>query len=176
MYNPTNKQTNSVARVCERTILTERQPLVGEVSANFWGRGVSRSQRGGYPTAVISVLWTGAATFSFKKLLNCTHEAEWTPFQTNYSSENLVAPEMGPGAFESVARNSDHYTTEAVGTKEGKIPTAPPTGGGQATSSDDKRDCGDLVTAAISGLPVCPRPLFKGRKNRQDRFSSHLGD
>jgi hypothetical protein len=24
--------------------------------------------------------------------LNCTHEAEWTPFQTDYLSENLVAP------------------------------------------------------------------------------------
>jgi hypothetical protein len=32
------------------------------------------------------------------KLLSCTHEAEWTPFQTHYFSENLVAPgiESGP--------------------------------------------------------------------------------
>jgi hypothetical protein len=31
-------------------------------------------------------------------LLNCNHEAEWTPFQTHYFSENLVAPgiELGP--------------------------------------------------------------------------------
>jgi hypothetical protein len=29
------KQTNSVTRVSERTIPTERPPLVGEVSANF---------------------------------------------------------------------------------------------------------------------------------------------
>jgi hypothetical protein len=35
---------------------------------------------------------TGAATFSNKLLLNCAHEAEWTPFQTQYFSENLVAP------------------------------------------------------------------------------------
>jgi hypothetical protein len=28
-----------------RTILTERQPLVGEVTANFSGKGVSRGQR-----------------------------------------------------------------------------------------------------------------------------------
>jgi hypothetical protein len=27
---------------------------------------------------------------SFKYLLSCTHEAEWTPFQTHYFSENLV--------------------------------------------------------------------------------------
>jgi hypothetical protein len=41
---------------------------------------------------VISVFLTGAATFSFKYLLSCTHEAEWTPFQTHHISENLVAP------------------------------------------------------------------------------------
>jgi hypothetical protein len=33
----TNKQTNSVALVRERTIPTERTPPVGEVSANFCG-------------------------------------------------------------------------------------------------------------------------------------------
>jgi hypothetical protein len=29
---------------------------------------------------------------------NCTHEAEWTLFQTDYFSDNLVAPgiELGP--------------------------------------------------------------------------------
>jgi hypothetical protein len=27
-----------------------------------------------------------------ESLLSCTHEAEWTPFQTHYFSENLVAP------------------------------------------------------------------------------------
>jgi hypothetical protein len=35
---------------------------------------------------------TGAATFPFKQLLSYPHEAEWTPFQTHYFSENLVAP------------------------------------------------------------------------------------
>jgi hypothetical protein len=33
----TNKQTNSMVRVRERTIPTERPPLVGEVIANFCG-------------------------------------------------------------------------------------------------------------------------------------------
>jgi hypothetical protein len=55
----------------------------------FADRGVSLSQRGGSPTAVISDFYTGAATFSFMQLLNCTHEAE---FQTHYLSESLVAP------------------------------------------------------------------------------------
>jgi hypothetical protein len=41
----------------------------------------------------------------------CTHEAEWTPFQTHYFSENLVAPGIEPGTSGSVARNSGHYTT-----------------------------------------------------------------
>jgi hypothetical protein len=34
--------------------------------------------------------------FSIKQLLSCTHEAEWTPFQTNYFAENLVEIEPGP--------------------------------------------------------------------------------
>jgi hypothetical protein len=41
-------------------------PLVCEVTAYFADRGVSRSQRGGSATAVISVFWTADATFSFK--------------------------------------------------------------------------------------------------------------
>jgi hypothetical protein len=61
---------------------------------------VSRSQRGGSLAAVISVLYTGAATFYFKQLLNCTHEAEWTPFQTHYFSENLVVPEIEAGPLD----------------------------------------------------------------------------
>jgi hypothetical protein len=44
--------------------------------------------------------------FPSKQLLNRTHEAEWTPFQTHYFSENLVAPVIEPGT--SVDRNSDH--------------------------------------------------------------------
>jgi hypothetical protein len=36
-YSMFKNETNSVALVCERTILTKRPPLVGEVSANFCG-------------------------------------------------------------------------------------------------------------------------------------------
>jgi hypothetical protein len=35
--------------------------------------------------------------FFFQAALNCTHEAEQTPFQTHYS-ENLVAPGIEPGS------------------------------------------------------------------------------
>jgi hypothetical protein len=36
-----------MALVCERTIPTERRPLVGEVNANFCGKTVSRGQHDG---------------------------------------------------------------------------------------------------------------------------------
>jgi hypothetical protein len=39
-------------------------------------------------------------TFSSKQLFNCTHEAEWTPFQTHYFSENLAAPGIDPGPLD----------------------------------------------------------------------------
>ena len=45
----------SVALVRERTIPTERPPPVGEVSATFAGRGVSRGQRNGSPRPLNSV-------------------------------------------------------------------------------------------------------------------------
>jgi hypothetical protein len=42
--------------------------------------------------------------FFIKELLSCTHEAEWTPFQTHYlfsslffPPENLVVPGIEPG-------------------------------------------------------------------------------
>jgi hypothetical protein len=35
--------------------------------------------------------------FFFQVALNCTHEAERTPFQTPYFSENLVVPRIEPG-------------------------------------------------------------------------------
>jgi hypothetical protein len=41
-------------------------------------------------------------------------EAGWILLQTHYFSEYLVAPGIKPGTSGSVARNSDHWTTEAV--------------------------------------------------------------
>jgi hypothetical protein len=49
---------------------------------------------------IFSAFGTGAATLSLKQLLSCTHEAEWTPFQTHYFSENLVAPGIEPGLLD----------------------------------------------------------------------------
>jgi hypothetical protein len=48
------------------------------------------------PMAIFLIFSTRAATFSSKQLLRCTHEAEWTLFQTHYFSENLVTPKIEP--------------------------------------------------------------------------------
>jgi hypothetical protein len=45
--------------------------------------------------------------YFFQVAPNFTHEAECTPFQTHYFSENLVAPGIEPGTSGSVAKNSD---------------------------------------------------------------------
>jgi hypothetical protein len=59
-----------------------------------------RGQRDGSLTAVFLDFWTATATFSSKQLLNCTHVAEWTLFQTHYFSENVVAPRIEPGPLD----------------------------------------------------------------------------
>jgi hypothetical protein len=38
--------------------------------------------------------------YFFQVAPHCNHEAEWTPFQTHYFSENLVAPEIEPGPLD----------------------------------------------------------------------------
>jgi hypothetical protein len=80
----------------KRTIPTERPPLVSKASVSFCGWRVSRGQRNESLRPLISVFKTEAATFPIKELLNYPHEAEWTPFQTHYFSENLVAPGIEP--------------------------------------------------------------------------------
>jgi hypothetical protein len=47
---------NSVAWVRERTSPTERPPLGGEVSANFWEYRVSRGQHNGSPLRILGFL------------------------------------------------------------------------------------------------------------------------
>jgi hypothetical protein len=56
----------TVALVRKRAILTERSPLVGEVSANFSGYRVSRSQRNGSRRPLISVVYTRSRYFSIQ--------------------------------------------------------------------------------------------------------------
>jgi len=52
-----------VALVRERTIPTERTPPVAKLVPTFADGGVSRGQRNGSPRPLISVFWTGVATF-----------------------------------------------------------------------------------------------------------------
>jgi hypothetical protein len=81
-----------MAWVRERTIPTERLQFVGEVSANVWGQRVLRGQRDGSPTAVFSIFLDRTRYFPFQVALQLYSEAEWSPFQTLYFSENLVLP------------------------------------------------------------------------------------
>jgi hypothetical protein len=52
----TKKKLNSVAFVRKKTIPTEPPPLVGVVSANFWGQRVLHGQRNEFPWPLIAVL------------------------------------------------------------------------------------------------------------------------
>jgi hypothetical protein len=105
---------NFVALVRERTISTERPPLVREVSANFCGeRSVAQSAR----------------RITYGRYLGFLDRIHYFFFQVapQLYSRGSVNPVPGPllrkfgsagnrtRTSGSVARNSDHYTTEAVG-------------------------------------------------------------
>jgi hypothetical protein len=85
-----------VALVQERTIPTERPPFIGEFSANFCEyrgcRVVITAESYGRNLRFLDQ----SCYFFFQIALNCTHEAEWTPFQTHYFSGNLVVPGIEP--------------------------------------------------------------------------------
>jgi hypothetical protein len=65
------------------------------------------------PRPLISVFWTGAATFLSSSSSFIITRAEWTPFQTHCYSENVVALGIEHGTSGSAARKSYHKTTEA---------------------------------------------------------------
>jgi hypothetical protein len=54
--------------------------------------------------------------FSSKFFPSCTHEAEWTPFQTHYFSEKLVQPGIEPGPLDlqpgTLTARPQRWTTE----------------------------------------------------------------
>jgi hypothetical protein len=60
------------------------------------------------PRPLLSVFWTGAATFLSSSSSFTLTRAEWTPFQTHCYSEKLVAPAIEPEASGLAARNSDY--------------------------------------------------------------------
>jgi hypothetical protein len=63
---------------------------------------------------LISVFYTGVAIFLSSSSSFILTRAEWIPFETHCYSENFVTPEIEPGTSGLAARNSDHWTTEAV--------------------------------------------------------------
>jgi hypothetical protein len=69
-------------------------------------RGVPCGQRDDPRGRILGFL--DRSRYFFFQVLICTREVEWTPFQTHYYSENLVAPGIESGTSESVVRNSDH--------------------------------------------------------------------
>jgi hypothetical protein len=77
-------------RTCDQILLP-----VGMLLSEIWGScfcGAPSLTRGRvYNLQCNHSMGRGAASFSSKQLLNCTHEAEWTSFQSHYFSENLVA-------------------------------------------------------------------------------------
>jgi hypothetical protein len=86
-------------RMSPRANYTDRR-LSAKLVPTFADRGASRGQRRGSLPPYSRFSRPGAATFSSKLFLSCTHEAEWTPFQTHYFSENLVAPGIEPGPLD----------------------------------------------------------------------------
>jgi hypothetical protein len=72
--------------------------LLANLMPTFVKRGVSRSQHGGSPMAVISVFKTGAAIFFFQEAPQL-YSRGWVDPIPN-SSENLVAQGIGPGPMD----------------------------------------------------------------------------
>jgi hypothetical protein len=72
----------SVVVVRKQTIPTERPPLVGEVSANFYGYRVWRGQRNGSPRPLISVFYT-RSRYIYIKLAPQLHTRGWVDLVPN---------------------------------------------------------------------------------------------
>jgi hypothetical protein len=93
-----------VALVHERTIPTERLPLVGEFS-------VTSADRGGVTELYGRNLGflDRSCYFFFQIAPQLYSRGEWTPFQIHYFSENLVVEGIEHGTSGSVARNKYIY-------------------------------------------------------------------
>jgi hypothetical protein len=100
----THSGAHSVVWVRDGTIPTERPQLVGEISANFCWYRVPLGQRHG-SLRPYSRLSRPEPLLFLPQLLSCTHEAEWTPFQSHYFSENLVAQVIELGSLAHSLKN-----------------------------------------------------------------------
>jgi hypothetical protein len=86
---PWPESASELYRPSDRRLLAKLVPTFAE-------RGMSRSQRGRSPLPLSRI--SRSEPLLFFQVAPCTQEAEWTPFQTRYFSENLVALgiETGP--------------------------------------------------------------------------------
>jgi hypothetical protein len=98
------------------TIPTERLPLVGEVSANFFADRGCHVVSVTDPYGRILDFLDRRRSFSSKQFLSCTrtHEAEWTPVPDSLLLRKSGSAGKRTRTSGSVARNSDHKTTEAI--------------------------------------------------------------
>jgi hypothetical protein len=103
-----NKQTNKLHGLSPRANYTDRATAACQRSdcQLFADRGrhvISMTD----PFGRILGFLDRSRYFSIKQLLSCTHEAEWTPFQTHYFFSSGSAGNW-TRASGSVAKNSDH--------------------------------------------------------------------
>jgi hypothetical protein len=94
-------KTNSVVLACERTIPNGRPPLVGDVSANFWGQRVSHGQHDGSP-------WSYSQLSRSEQLLflPSSSSIEFVPDPVLFRKSGSAGNRTQTSG--SVARNSDH--------------------------------------------------------------------
>jgi hypothetical protein len=103
---------NSVAWVCERTLLSERPLLVGEVSADRGCHVVSVTESYGRILGFLD--WS--RYFFFEVAPQLPHKAEWTPVPVPLLLRKSGSAGNRTQTSGSVGRNCDHWTTEvAVG-------------------------------------------------------------
>jgi hypothetical protein len=107
-HTHTQKQT-PWPLVRERTIPTERPPLVDEIYCQLlWIEECRVVSSADLLRSLMSVFYTGAATFLSSSSSFILTSAEWTPFQTHCYSENLVESGIEPESSGLAARNSGH--------------------------------------------------------------------
>jgi hypothetical protein len=94
MFPHRNKQTPWPESFSEQFRPSDHRLSV-ELVPTFEDRGVSHGQRGGSHTVLTRFSGQEPLLF-YQEAPNCTYEDGWTPFQTHYFSENVVAPEIEP--------------------------------------------------------------------------------
>jgi hypothetical protein len=106
MTTQNKTKTNSVAFTPQANNIDRAAGATSEASANVCGlRDITWSAQR-VRTVVNLGFLNRSRYFSSKQFLGYPHEAERTPFQTHYFSENLIASGMEPGTSGSTANNT----------------------------------------------------------------------